>query len=119
VASSLLFVSATATTVNVNSLLLHGAEKGLWYDLVHLPEFWPAGIALVVFLVLVRIKRRQERTYSARPVMSRSVAGHTARPVGDLSRPVSASTARSGLTRLVDRSSAMTTSARTSTADSR
>jgi hypothetical protein len=88
VASSLLFVSATATTVNVNSLLLHGAEKGLWYDLVHLPEFWPAGIALVVFLVLVRIKRRQERTYSARPVMSRSVGGAHCETCG---RPVSAS----------------------------
>jgi len=86
VASSLLIVSATATTVNVNTLLLHGAEKGLWYDVVHLPELWPAGIALVVLLVLLRLKRRQDRNYSARPLRSR--------PVGELrcdscGRPVS------------------------------
>ena len=66
-ASSLLILAATDTTVNGNSIVLHGAEKGLWYDVVHLPEFWPAGIALVVLLVLVRLKRRQDRSYSARP----------------------------------------------------
>jgi hypothetical protein len=70
--SSLLIVAATATTVSDNSILLHSAEKGLWYDVVHLPEFWAAGIALGVFLVLLRLKRRQDRNYSARPVRSRT-----------------------------------------------
>jgi len=70
--SSLLIVAATATTVSDNTILLHSAEKGLWYDLVHLPEFWPAGIALVVFLILLSLKRRQDRNYSARTLRPRA-----------------------------------------------
>ena len=87
-ASSLLLVSATPTTVNVNRLLLHSTEKGLWSDVIHLPEFWPAGIALVVLLVLVRFKRRQDRNYSARPVRPRAAGPALCETCG---RPVSAS----------------------------
>ena len=87
-APSLHIVAATDTTVNGNSILIHGAEKGLWYDVVHLPEFWPAGIAVAVLLVLVRLKRRQDRRYSARP--ARSLATGPAR-CETCGRPVSAS----------------------------
>jgi hypothetical protein len=67
-----LLVSITSTTVDTNSILVHAAAKGLWYDVVHLPEFWPAGIALCVFLVLVRLKRRQYRNYAARAPRGRA-----------------------------------------------
>ncbi len=87
-ASSLLILAATDTTVNDNSILIHGAEKGLWYDLVHLPEFWPAGIALAVLLVLVRLKRRQDRRYADRPARSRAIRAARCETCG---RPVSAS----------------------------
>ena len=76
-------MAATATTVSDNTILLHSAEKGLWYDLVHLPEFWPAGIALVVFLILLSLKRRQDRNYSARTSDRGQQAWRSARNGGD------------------------------------
>jgi hypothetical protein len=88
VASSLLILAATDTTVNGNSIVLHGAEKGLWYDVVQVPELWPALIALVVLLVLVRLKRRQDRSYAARPARSGATGPARCETCG---RPVSAS----------------------------
>lgn len=71
-APSLLLASTTAPTVSDDGILLHSAEKGIRYEVVHLPEFWPASIALVVFPALLSLKRRQDRNYSARPLQPRA-----------------------------------------------
>jgi hypothetical protein len=61
-------VLATSTTLDPNSVLIHRAAKGLGYDLSYLPHMWPAGIALVFLLLMVRAKQRQNQKYRrARP----------------------------------------------------
>jgi hypothetical protein len=56
-------LGATSTTLNQNKFLLHVASRAASSDLKDLPEFWPAGVALVLFLLLLRAKRRQDRRY--------------------------------------------------------
>jgi hypothetical protein len=56
-------LASTATTLDQNKFILHAAAKGLGYDLSYLPHMWPAGIALVFLLLMVRAKRRQDQKY--------------------------------------------------------
>jgi len=74
-----LSASVTTTTLNPDIVIEHGAWEGLLYDVKHLPGFWPAGIAFVALVLLLRLKRRQDRQSPARrrgrgPVFSTAVA---------------------------------------------